>query len=128
MPIFDKALRLGEGKKFKAFEKNVARINDYEPEMELESDEELRARYEALRERALGGESLDDLLFECFALTREAVEANARPAPLRRPADRRHGAARRLDRRDEDRRGQDAHGDAPDRAERAHRARRRGNP
>ena len=64
MALFDKALRLGEGKKFKAFEKNVARINDYEPELELESDEELRARYEALRERALDGESLDDLLFE----------------------------------------------------------------
>ena len=31
-----------------------------------------------------------------------------RPASLRRPADRRHGAARRRDRRDEDRRGQDA--------------------
>ena len=31
----------------------------------------------------------------------------ARPAPLRRPAGRRHGAARGQDRRDEDRRGQD---------------------
>jgi preprotein translocase subunit SecA len=73
MSILDKALRLGEGKKFKAFEKNVSRINDYEPELELESDEELRARYDALRERAQGGESLDDLLFESFALTREVA-------------------------------------------------------
>ncbi|MEJ7750258.1 MAG: preprotein translocase subunit SecA [Thermoleophilaceae bacterium] len=74
MAIFEKALRVGEGKKFKAFEKNVSRINDYEPELELESDEELRARYETLRERARGGESLEDLLFESFAVTREAAK------------------------------------------------------
>ena len=72
MTILDRALRVGEGKKFKTFEKVVARINDYEPELELDSDEELRARYEALRERHLSGESLDDLLPEAFALTREA--------------------------------------------------------
>jgi preprotein translocase subunit SecA len=72
MPLFDRALRIGEGKKFKEFEKHVARINDYEPELELESDDELRERYERLRERALNGEPLDDLLFECFALAREA--------------------------------------------------------
>src|SRR3954468_109104 len=72
MTILDRALRVGEGKKFKAFEKNVPRINDFEPELELESDDELRARYEALRERYLDGEELDELLFETFALTREA--------------------------------------------------------
>ena len=72
MTILDRALRVGEGKKFKAFEKNVARINDFEPELELESDDELRARYEALRERYLDGTPLDELLFESFALTREA--------------------------------------------------------
>src|ERR671917_2316956 len=72
MTILDRALRVGESKKFKAFEKNVARINDFEPELELESDDELRARYEALRERHLNGEPLDELLYEAFALTREA--------------------------------------------------------
>ena len=41
MSLIDRALRVGEGKKFKDFEKNVARINDFEPELELESDEEL---------------------------------------------------------------------------------------
>ena len=74
MPLFDKALRLGEGKKFKQFEKKVAQINDFEAEVELDSDEELRERYEALRVRALAGESLDDLLYESFALTREAAK------------------------------------------------------
>ena len=42
--------------------------------MELDSDEELRERYDALRERAVAGEQLDDLLFESFALTREAAK------------------------------------------------------
>ncbi|MGH2848539.1 MAG: preprotein translocase subunit SecA [Thermoleophilaceae bacterium] len=72
MSILDRALRIGESKKFKDFEKNVARINDFEPELELESDDELRRRYEALRERHLSGEPLQELLFESFALTREA--------------------------------------------------------
>ena len=72
MPIIDRALRIGEGKKFKQFERNVARINDFEPELELESDDELRERYESLRERHLNGEPLEELLYESFALTREA--------------------------------------------------------
>jgi preprotein translocase subunit SecA len=37
--------------------------------------------------------NLDDLLPEAFAVVREAVQARARHAPLRRAADRRHGAA-----------------------------------
>src|SRR3712207_6411514 len=72
MAILERALRIGEAKKFKAFEKNVARINDFEAELELESDEELRERHEELRKRHLNGEALDDLLAESFALTREA--------------------------------------------------------
>src|SRR6187397_1696131 len=72
MALIDRALRVGEGKKFKAFEKNVARINAFEPEFELYSDEELREAADALRERGHNGEPLDDLLFESFALTREA--------------------------------------------------------
>jgi preprotein translocase subunit SecA len=72
MSILDRALRVGESKKFKNFERNVELINAFEPELELESDEELRERYEALRERHLNGESLDDLLYETFALAREA--------------------------------------------------------
>jgi preprotein translocase subunit SecA len=72
MSLIDRALRVGEGKKFKTFERHVARINDFEPELELESDDELRQRYEALRQRHLNGEPLDELLFESFAITREA--------------------------------------------------------
>src|SRR3954463_5934046 len=74
MAILERALRMGEGKKFKTFEKSVARINDFEAELELESDEELKQRHESLRERNLNGESLDELLHESFALTREAAK------------------------------------------------------
>src|SRR6185503_1663471 len=72
MSILDRALRVGEGKKFKSFERNVELINAFEPELELETDDELRERYAALRERHLDGEPLDSLLYEAFALTREA--------------------------------------------------------
>src|SRR5919202_5385445 len=74
MSIIDRALRIGEGKKFRSFEKRVARINDFEPELELDTDEELRERAARLRKRARGGETLDDLLPESFAMTREAAK------------------------------------------------------
>jgi len=72
MSLLDRALRIGEGKKFKEFERQVARINDLEAEMELLEDDDIRDEFTQLRERAANGESLDDLVFECFALTREA--------------------------------------------------------
>src|SRR3954447_9918272 len=69
--ILDKALRMGEGRQFKQYAKRVEAINRFEPELELLEDDELRAQFDALRERAGNGESLDDLLPECFAITRE---------------------------------------------------------
>jgi preprotein translocase subunit SecA len=71
MALLDRALRLGEAKQFKQFEKRVARINDFEPELELESMEELSARSDSLKEQARNGAKLDDLLPETFALVRE---------------------------------------------------------
>jgi len=68
-----KALRVGEGRRFKGYEKRAEMINGIEPEMELLDDEELREEAEALGKRAAEGESLDDLLPEAFALTREAA-------------------------------------------------------
>jgi preprotein translocase subunit SecA len=71
MGILEKALNLGESKRFKEYEKRIARIAAYEPELELESDDELRERIVALRERAQNGESLEELLPETFAIVRE---------------------------------------------------------
>ena len=72
MSFLDRALRMGEGKKFKAYEQRVARINGFEAELEHATDGELREAADELRERARNGESLDELLLECFALVREA--------------------------------------------------------
>src|SRR3954469_8370344 len=72
MDMVSKALRVGEGKKFRSYQKRVDSINRIEPEMELLEDDELREEADALRERARNGEPLDDLLPEAFALTREA--------------------------------------------------------
>src|SRR5580704_13411890 len=72
MSFLDRALRMGEGKKFKAYEQRVAAINAFEAELELDSDEELRERLDDLRARARAGESLEEMLPECFAIVREA--------------------------------------------------------
>src|ERR1700750_2663678 len=73
MDLVTKALRAGEGRKFKSYQKRAEAINRYEPEMEALSDAEIREEADKLRERARGGESLHDpLLPEAFALTREA--------------------------------------------------------
>jgi preprotein translocase subunit SecA len=69
--LLDRALNAGEAKKFKTYQKRVALINAFESELEHDSDEELRARMDELRERAGEDESLDALLPECFALVRE---------------------------------------------------------
>ena len=61
MGILEKALNLGESKRFKEYEKRIARIAGFEPELELESQDELRERIVALRERVQDGDSLDDV-------------------------------------------------------------------
>src|SRR6476469_8484790 len=71
--LIDRALRLGEGRQFRDYEKRVASINRIEGEMELLTDDEVREEADKLRERAKDGESLDDLLPEAFALCREAA-------------------------------------------------------
>ena len=71
MGLLDRALNIGESKQFREYERRVARIGDFEPELELESDEELRERIDGLREQARDGASLDDLLPETFAIVRE---------------------------------------------------------
>jgi preprotein translocase subunit SecA len=72
MSFLDRALRMGEAKKFKAYEQRVGRINGFEPELEHYTDAELREAIDELRKRARDGESLDELMHECFALVREA--------------------------------------------------------
>jgi preprotein translocase subunit SecA len=68
-----RALRVGEGRKLKTYDRRARAINEIEPEMELLEDSELREEADKLRARARDGAALDDLLPEAFALTREAA-------------------------------------------------------
>jgi preprotein translocase subunit SecA len=72
MSFLDRALRMGEAKKFKGYEQRVGRINAFEEELEHYTEAELMQAADELRARAREGESLDDLLYECFALVRDA--------------------------------------------------------
>ncbi len=108
MSVFSKILRAGEGKKVRALQALVPDINELEashqgPERRGPGSPDGRVPGAAgpgrgrqrparrrLRDHARGG------------------LADHRPAPLRRAADGRRRPALRLDRRDEDRRGQDA--------------------
>ena len=55
----------------KQYRKTVAIINAKEPEYEALSDEALRAKTQEFKQRVAGGESLDALLPEAFAVVRE---------------------------------------------------------
>ena len=52
----------------------VKKIESLRPEMQERSDEELRAKTGEFKERLAGGETLDDLLPEAFAVVREAAK------------------------------------------------------
>jgi preprotein translocase subunit SecA len=51
----------------------IEQVNALEPECQALSDEGIKAKTEELAKRAMGGESLDDLLPEAFANCREAA-------------------------------------------------------
>jgi len=71
--LLQRALNVGESKQFKAYERRVAVIGAFEAELEHESDAELRERIDEVRERVAGGDSLDDVLPETFAIVREVA-------------------------------------------------------
>ena len=56
----------------KSLQKTVAKINALEPEISALSDEELKNKTPALKQRLADGETLDDILPEAFAVVREA--------------------------------------------------------
>ena len=73
MPIIDKLSNLGEGRKLKHLQELARLVNTFEPEVEELTDEELRGKTTEFRERVDNGGSLDDLLSEAFAVTREGA-------------------------------------------------------
>ncbi|MHA7987216.1 preprotein translocase subunit SecA [Rathayibacter sp. CAU 1779] len=70
--VLEKVLRVGEGRTLKRLEAYARAVNALEEDFQALTDEELRNETVELRERYVGGESLDDLLPESFAAVREA--------------------------------------------------------
>ncbi len=73
MGIFDKLLRTGDGRKLRALQALVPDIGAQESELQALSDDALKAKTTEFQTRHENGESLDDMLVEAFAVTREAA-------------------------------------------------------
>ncbi len=72
--IVDKLLHAGEGRRLKTLQDQTQRVTELEPAVAGLSDEELRGKTAEFRQRHENGELLDDLLFEAFAVAREAAK------------------------------------------------------
>ena len=59
-------------RKLKPLREQIKKINVLEPEMQALSDQQLRAKTDEFRKRFADGETLDSLLYEAFAVVREA--------------------------------------------------------
>ncbi|MCO1654702.1 preprotein translocase subunit SecA [Pseudonocardia humida] len=73
MPLLNRLLRAGETKLVKRLAKYADHIETLEPEASALTDDELRAKTEEFKRRYADGESLDDLMFEAFAVVREGA-------------------------------------------------------
>jgi preprotein translocase subunit SecA len=71
--VLSKLLRIGEGRMVKRLQKVADYVNTLSDDVEKLSDDELRGKTEEFKKRIAGGESLDDLLPEAFAVAREAA-------------------------------------------------------
>ena len=71
-PLFRKLLGSKNDRDVKRMYKTVNAVNAFEEQMVALSDEQLQAKTNEFRERLAGGESLNKLLPEAFAVVREA--------------------------------------------------------
>ncbi len=83
MPLLNRLLRAGETKLVKRLAKYARAIDELEPEMQALTDAELRAKTDEFRERYHDGESLDDLMFEAFAVAARRRCARSASGPSR---------------------------------------------
>jgi preprotein translocase subunit SecA len=80
--LLTKILRIGEGRKVKALQQRVETVSALEPEMEKLSDADLREKTDEFRGRLAGGETIDDLLPEAFAVVREVSRRTLEMRPF----------------------------------------------
>ena len=71
--MLSKLLRLGEGRMVKRLRGVANYVNTLSDDVEKLTDAELRAKTDEFRQRVEGGESLDDVMPEAFAVAREAA-------------------------------------------------------
>jgi preprotein translocase subunit SecA len=71
--VLSKLLRLGEGRMVKRLKGVADYVNTLSDDVEKLTDDQLRAKTADFKKRVAGGESLDDLLPEAFAVAREAA-------------------------------------------------------
>ena len=107
----------------RSLRKIVDKINAFEPTISAMTDDELQGPDRDLQRPARRGRDARRPPARGLRHGPRGGEAHARPAPLRRPADRRHRPPPRRDRRDAHRRGQDPGRDARRLSQRARRAR-----
>ena len=74
MALLKRILSAGEGKKTKDLERVVAAVAALEPAIHPLTDEQLRAKTAEFRARLAGGETLEDIEAEAYAVVREAAQ------------------------------------------------------
>ena len=73
MGLFNKIFSGSSAKEIKRIQPLVDKIVALRPDMMALSDDQMRAKTDEFKERLAGGETLDDLLVEAYALVREAT-------------------------------------------------------
>jgi preprotein translocase subunit SecA len=79
--VFQKLLRMGEGRRLKELWGQVHEIEALEPLFAQMTDAELRGQKDKFEARLADGEDLDDIAFEAFATVREAARRVLRQFP-----------------------------------------------
>ena len=72
--ILKKVFGSANDRMVKKLKHEVEKINELEPEIESLSDEELKAKTARFKDRLNQGETLDDIIYEAFAVVREAAK------------------------------------------------------
>ena len=72
--VIDKLIGTKSERDLKKLAPTVAQINSFEPQISALSDEELKNKTHYFRQKLEGGETLEDILPEAFAVVREAAK------------------------------------------------------
>jgi preprotein translocase subunit SecA len=80
--VLQKALRFGEAKKLRELNSKVTAVNALEDEVHALSDGKLAAKTDQFKARLGRGETLDDFLYEAYAVVREVANRTLKMRPF----------------------------------------------